>query len=253
MTTLCELQDKSASAEHIRSLQAHLEQTSSSVLTELILLASLAALCCRHHTIHAPSADGSNSAPMPSSITEAPSAGAILTALLQIHINGLAVVPQRHSHAKDRIALAVYPTASLINHSCQPNVALAFDGTELTARAIQPLQAGQAVLHCYGPQKGELVTPLRRQQLQEQYHFLCQCPSCVRGFDSAEQAMVGLQCLDSGCDGVVVPQQAVAAGLCSVHDLPGNTGSNSCSRWAAFCSTATASSSHHAALPFVLE
>lgn len=153
-----------------------------------------------------------------------------MTALLQIHVNGLAVVPAKHTNERDRIALAVYPTASLMNHSCQPNVALAFDGKVLTARAIEALQAGQPVLHCYGPQKGALITPLRQQQLQQQYHFLCQCRACQRGFDLPEQATVGLQCLDPSCDGVLVPKQAVAAGLCSVTALPGNTGTGCCSK-----------------------
>ena len=191
-----------------------MKQTNTQVLTELTLLSTLAAFCCCQNTLHQPSASN------------------ILTALLQIHINGLAVVPAQHSDAKDRIALAVYPTASLMNHSCQPNVALSFDGAWLIARAVEPLQPGDAVLHCYGPQKGPLITPLRQQQLQEQYHFLCQCRACKKGFDLAEQATVGLQCVNTKCDGVVVPKQAVAAGVCSVTALPSNTGSGCCSRCA---------------------
>lgn len=195
-------------------METHLKQTKSQVLTELTLLATLAAFCCRQHS------------------NVSPSAGSVLTAVLQIHINGLAVVPAQHTDAQDRIALAVYPTASLMNHSCQPNVALAFDGRLLTARAVERLQAGDAVLHCYGPHKGPLVTPLRRYQLQEQYHFLCQCRACARGFDPTEQATVGLRCLDTTCDGAVVPKQAIAAGICSIPALPHGTGSGCCSRCA---------------------
>ena len=208
----CTAQDSRASAEYVQSLETHLKQTSAQVLTELTLLSTLAAFCCRQHKHHQPSASD------------------ILTALLQIQINGLAVVPVQHTDAKDRIALALYPTASLMNHSCHPNVALAFDGALLTARAVEPLQSGDTVLHCYGPQKGLLITPLRQQQLQEQYHFLCQCRACKGGFDLAEQASVGLQCLDTSCDGVVVPKWAVVAGICSLTALPSNTGSGCCSR-----------------------
>jgi len=183
------------------------------VLTELSLLATLAAICCRHQGtgLH-------------------PSAGSILTALLQIHINGLAVVPQQHTDATDRIALAVYPTASLMNHSCQPNVAVCFDGCKLTARAIETVQAGEPLLHCYGAQKGALITPLRQQQLQEQYRFVCGCRACQAGFDESEQAMVGLRCLDSKCSGVIVPKQATAAGLCSIEPLPSCIGNGCCNR-----------------------
>jgi len=164
-----------------------------------------------------------------------PTAGNILTALLQIHINGLAVVPQQHTDASDRIALALYPVASLMNHSCQPNIALSFDGTKLTARAVEPIGAGQAVLHCYGPQKGALITAVRQQQLKEQYHFVCRCRACQAGLDACEEGMVGLRCLDRSCAGVVVPKQAVAAGLCSTSALPSGIGNGCCSRSA--CTT----------------
>ena len=183
------------------------------MLTELSLLATLAAICYRHQ----------GTGPHPS-------AGSILTALLQIHINGLAVVPQQHTDATGRIALAVYPTASLMNHSCQPNVAVCFDGSKLTARAIESIQAGEPLLHCYGAQKGALITPLRQQQLTEQYHFVCGCRACQAGFDESEQAMVGLRCLDSRCSGLVVPRQALPAGLCSIEPLPGCVGNGCCNR-----------------------
>ncbi|KAL3132487.1 hypothetical protein ABBQ32_009035 [Trebouxia sp. C0010 RCD-2024] len=210
----CTAQDSQANAEHIRSLETHWQQTSPQVLTELTLLSTVAALCCCQYSSGLPS----------------PSAGSILTALLQIHVNGLAVVPAQHTNEEDRVALAVYATASLMNHSCQPNVALAFDGKVLTARAVEALPAGQPVLHCYGPQKGAMITPLRQQQLQQQYHFLCQCRACKTGFDLTEQATVGLQCLDTRCNGLLVPKQAVAAGLCSVAALPSHTGSGCCSK-----------------------
>ena len=207
------LKEDSVQKHRIASLQTHLKQTSVSVLTELVLQSTLAALCCSHR-----------SSPSP------PSASSILTALLHVHINGLAVVPKQHCNAADRIALAVYPTASLMNHACQPNVALSFDGSQLIARAIQPIQAGQPILHCYGPQKGALITPLRQEQLRQQYHFTCQCPACVAGFVEVEQEMVGLQCLDASCKGVVVPKEAVEAGLCSVQPLPSGIGNDMCNR-----------------------
>lgn len=89
---------------------------------------------------------------------------------------------------------------------------------------------GEPVLHCYGPQKGALITPLRQQQLREQYHFACQCRACQVGFDEHEQQLVGLRCMNRSCMGVVVPEQAVASGLCSAYNLPEGTGNGCCSR-----------------------
>lgn len=48
-------------------------------------------------------------------------------------------------------------------------------GDALVVRALRDLPAGTELLHCYGPQAGERVTPLRRQLLQQQYHFPCMC------------------------------------------------------------------------------
>lgn len=48
-------------------------------------------------------------------------------------------------------------------------------GVKLVVRALRDLPPGTELSHCYGPQAGEHVTPLRRQLLQQQYHFHCMC------------------------------------------------------------------------------
>ena len=80
------------------------------------------------------------------------SAGAVLQALLQIRVNGIAVVPAQHASAKDRVALAIYTQASMLNHSCLPNTALSFNGRQLVLHASTHISKGEAVLTCYGPQ-----------------------------------------------------------------------------------------------------
>ena len=45
----------------------------------------------------------------------------------QVRINGIAVVPRAHSASTDRIGLALYPAASLINHSCIPPTCFDFE------------------------------------------------------------------------------------------------------------------------------
>lgn len=73
-----------------------------------------------------------------------------------------------------RIATAVFPTLSLLNHSCRPNTSLVFStgtgadppgsdvsadfsesaaehrGVAVTVRAAKDITAGQDILHCYG-------------------------------------------------------------------------------------------------------
>lgn len=72
-----------------------------------------------------------------------------------------------------RIATAIFPTLSLLNHSCCPNTSLVFStgtnvdlssdfseseaecrstvcGVTVTIRAAKDISAGQEILHCYG-------------------------------------------------------------------------------------------------------
>ena len=56
--------------------------------------------------------------------------------LCQLEANGLAVVGSEHTGPQDRIALALYPTASMMNHACLPNLALQFAGRSLRARWV---------------------------------------------------------------------------------------------------------------------
>ena len=80
------------------------------------------------------------------------SAEAILLALLKIQMNAIAVIPKEHASAKDRIAVAIYPKASMMNHGCIPNVELEFKGRQLRVNAIDALAAGDILRLCYGPQ-----------------------------------------------------------------------------------------------------
>ncbi|XP_022086446.1 SET and MYND domain-containing protein 4-like [Acanthaster planci] len=78
-----------------------------------------------------------------------------------------------------RLATAVYPTASLLNHSCQPNTIASFDGAILTMRATRDIQPGEEILHCYGPHAKHMSRDERQKALQEQYFFTCTCHACT--------------------------------------------------------------------------
>ncbi|XP_072021683.1 SET and MYND domain-containing protein 4-like [Amphiura filiformis] len=91
-----------------------------------------------------------------------------------------------------RLATAVYPTASLMNHSCVPNVIASFHGRQLVVRAIRTIKAGEEILHCYGPYAKHMDTTARRQALQEQYFFTCNCTACESNTDDSTS--------DEACD-----------------------------------------------------
>jgi hypothetical protein len=157
-------------------------------------------------------------------------AAAVLRALAQVRVNGVAVVPPECGGAEDRVALAVYPITSMMNHSCAASVALRFSGAELVACAApRGLAAGEPLLHCYGPQAGEMTRAQRRAALEQQYHFECRCAACAAAVpDAAEAAAVGLAC---ACGGAAPAPAAAAAGLVSRYDLPAPAaGAGACSR-----------------------
>lgn len=85
-----------------------------------------------------------------------------------------------------RIATAIFPTLSLLNHSCCPNTSLAFStgtsadpptsdlppeggsaarrssrGVLVTVRAATDIPVGQEILHCYGGEVVESIDWLR--------------------------------------------------------------------------------------------
>ncbi|XP_070839293.1 SET and MYND domain-containing protein 4 [Chaetodon trifascialis] len=150
---------------------------------------------------------------------------AVLRHVLQLRCNAQAVVMLQDTGAANspvqssrelRIATAIFPTLSLLNHSCCPNTSLAFStgtgadpsgsdvsadlseseaedrstarGVALTVRAAKVIPPGQEILHCYGPHSSRTVTQERQRLLQEQYYFLCQCEACTLQEEEGEGA-----------------------------------------------------------------
>ncbi|XP_035289921.1 SET and MYND domain-containing protein 4 [Anguilla anguilla] len=90
-----------------------------------------------------------------------------------------------------RVATAIFPTLSMLNHSCSPNTGVSFGadpapgrGVAVTLRATGAVGAGQELLHCYGPHYTRMPVRERQRLLQEQYFFLCQCTACCQELGS---------------------------------------------------------------------
>ncbi|QLG75100.1 hypothetical protein HG535_0H04270 [Zygotorulaspora mrakii] len=73
----------------------------------------------------------------------------------------------------------IYTLYSLINHDCEPNVRLEFNGKlGLKLYARKPIQAGEELLTTYvNPLHG---SKLRRRELRVNWGFLCHCTRCDR-------------------------------------------------------------------------
>ncbi|XP_029636525.1 SET and MYND domain-containing protein 4 isoform X1 [Octopus sinensis] len=78
-----------------------------------------------------------------------------------------------------RLATAVYPTVSLLNHSCQPSISLSFQKDTLVVRSVKDISEGKEVFSCYGPHSFRMDFAERQQILKDQYFFKCQCEACI--------------------------------------------------------------------------
>lgn len=78
-----------------------------------------------------------------------------------------------------RIGTGIYPSASMMNHSCEPNITNVFYNNHLFVKVIRELPIGGEVLNCYGPHYARASTDDRREALRIQYGFNCMCPACV--------------------------------------------------------------------------
>jgi len=110
-----------------------------------------------------------------------------------------------------RIATAIYPSASMMNHSCKPAIINSFQGSRLVVRAVRDLKSGDEVSNCYGPHYRRHGYQERQDMLLSQYMFRCKCKACTdpneRQFlakfsatkcDNCEGPVVDLKCGDCG-------------------------------------------------------
>eukprot|EP00727_Mastigamoeba_balamuthi_P013879 m51a1_g9113 hypothetical protein (422) ;mRNA; f:118224-121014 len=97
-----------------------------------------------------------------------------------------------------RIAQAVYPYASLVNHSCCPNTVLHFRGRDIVIRSAVDVAEGQELFGCYGPHCGHMPRRQRQRALRSQYFFDCRCPACSSG-----ESLDAYRCVREGCGGCI--------------------------------------------------
>ncbi|XP_069082234.1 SET and MYND domain-containing protein 4 isoform X1 [Pleurodeles waltl] len=147
---------------------------------------------------------------------------AMLHHMLQLQCNALAVTRiQEHragesastveSQEQVRLATALFPVTSLLNHSCDPNTSISFRGRSAIIRAAQPIRSGEEVTLCYGPHRSRMTLSKRRQMLSHQYFFECQCHACLEELASNVQSS-----LDSfSCPTCKAPMQGETLLSCS--------------------------------------
>ena len=106
------------------------------------------------------------------------------------------------SNSQYRIATAIYPSASMMNHSCNPSVINSFYGKRLIVKAIKKVATEEEIFNCYGPHFRRHTHQERQEVLKSQYNFTCECTSCSKKeLDEFQERFSALRC--SFCGGPI--------------------------------------------------
>ncbi|CAG0884288.1 unnamed protein product [Cyprideis torosa] len=87
----------------------------------------------------------------------------------------------------EEIAAAAYPTLSLLNHSCDPNVVRHSVGDAVVARSIKPIAKDSEIVDNYGYHYAVMGKDDRQKGLQYQYFFSCDCVACENDWKKYEE------------------------------------------------------------------
>ena len=96
-----------------------------------------------------------------------------------IEVTQLDVQPQLLKSMPEKIGLALYATASLTNHSCNPAMEVVFYGDACAVRAIRNVESADELTIDYGYLYYATPRHERHKFLAEQYFFVCACSACA--------------------------------------------------------------------------
>ncbi|CAK9800854.1 SET and MYND domain-containing protein 4 [Anthophora plagiata] len=106
----------------------------------------------------------------------------LLRYILQLIGNGHAITKSSTNDSsmnQDIVATGIYPSASMMNHSCDPNIINIFMDQYLIVRASRDITKHEEVFNCYGPHYRHMPTENRQKILKSQYCFICKCKPCT--------------------------------------------------------------------------
>ncbi|KAL4979823.1 hypothetical protein BDW66DRAFT_156888 [Aspergillus desertorum] len=76
----------------------------------------------------------------------------------------------------DDVGIYLHPYAALINHNCDYNAVVGFDGPEFFVKAIRPIAKGEQIFISYIDTT--YPTRVRQKELRGRYFFTCKCAKC---------------------------------------------------------------------------
>jgi SET and MYND domain-containing protein len=91
----------------------------------------------------------------------------------QLRIN---CVPLRSPSKRDPVGYAFDVVTAMINHSCDPNAHVFFEGDQLRVRSLKDIAAGEEITISYVPPMLNVAN--RKILLDHMFFFDCYCESC---------------------------------------------------------------------------
>ncbi|CAL4122946.1 unnamed protein product [Meganyctiphanes norvegica] len=115
--------------------------------------------------------------------------GAILLKQLQViqfnahTIGALASIEGRELSLSNtrpvKIASGLYPTMSLLNHSCYGGCVRYYEGSKMVMITVRPVLKGEMICENYGPKFTKDEFTARQRKLYSRYWFRCGCEACT--------------------------------------------------------------------------
>ncbi|KAJ8940317.1 hypothetical protein NQ318_014391 [Aromia moschata] len=99
------------------------------------------------------------------------------------------------------VGSGIYLGASVVDHSCQPNAVVTFEGTTLIMRALEPIPSFDWSKIFISYIDVMALKSERQRELENTYYFLCQCPKCV--VPEPVMEMTGAACPNKNCEGCI--------------------------------------------------
>ncbi|GLV36666.1 SET and MYND domain containing class 4 member 1 [Carabus blaptoides fortunei] len=76
-------------------------------------------------------------------------------------------------------AVGMYPSVSMMNHSCNTNIANYFCDDVIVVKANRNISKGEEIFNSYGLDCRRTSTQERQNTLKKQHYFICQCGPCT--------------------------------------------------------------------------
>ena len=109
-------------------------------------------------------------------------ASLLLKHILQLIANAHAISSSNtllSANMEDIVASGIYPSTSMMNHSCNPNIITIFMDQYIIIKAATDILADEEIFISYGPHFKHMEMEKRQEILKSQFHFTCKCEPCT--------------------------------------------------------------------------